>query len=499
MTGNELTLHLHDYSLFPYERDLAGREVTALVGKHFKAAENTFTVLPKWKSENLWRLTYFSRSVNGIVSCETLQHSLERSHYAAKGRNHRRQSTRYSVHGLHEYKGKFNPQVAHALLNIFGADARQRILDPFCGSGTSLVEAAHLGIPGTGFDMNPLAVFIANTKLAALSCDPVQLRKSLKRVATAVNRIRKSSAQNSSRHEYLSKWFTPEILTTLESLRLELLKEAEPVQNFLLTAASNLLRDYSLQDPGDLRIRRRQTPLPTKPFIEAWLEFAHEQIAVIEAVQPLLPCAPTASKSILADSRERSSIDELNASFDHVITSPPYATALPYIDTQRLSLVWLGLINPDEIRKLEAGVLGSREILRERQEMEDSLHNNVSGLPDAAAKFCLKLANSLGEGDGFRRMAVPILLYRYLAGMKQTFTNLHQLLRKGGRMGWVVGVNQTTLGGKSFVIDTPGLLECVAEQAGFHVQEPIKLQAYQRYGVHKKNSIREESVIMFRR
>lgn len=499
MSNSELILHLHDYSLFPYERDLAGREVTALVGKRFENGERFFRVRPKWSAENVWRLTYFSRSENGTGSHETLQHQLERSHHASKGRNHRRQSTRYSVHGLHEYKGKFNPQIAHALLNIFGADKQHLILDPFCGSGTSLVEAAHLGIAGAGFDMNPLAVFIANTKLAALTCDTAQLRKSLKHVAAAMSRSRKVSASDSPRHEYLSKWFTPEILTLLERLRFELQKEAEPVQNFLLTAASNLLRDYSQQDPADLRIRRRQTPLPTKPFMEAWVEFALEQIAVIEAVQPLLPRAPTVSKARLADSRVRSSVSEVNGSFDHVITSPPYATALPYIDTQRLSLVWLGLINPDEIRGLEAGVLGSREILRERQEMENSLRQNESGLPDTAARFCVKLADCLGEGDGFRRQAVPVLLYRYLAGMKQTFSNLHQLLRKGGRMGWVVGVNQTTLGGKSFIIDTPGLLECVAGQCGFHVEEPIKLQAYQRYGVHQKNSIREESVLMFRR
>jgi len=186
MSNSELTLHLHDYSLFPYERDLAGREVTALVGKRFENGERFFRVRPKWSAENVWRLTYFSRSENGTGSHETLQHQLERSHHASKGRNHRRQSTRYSVHGLHEYKGKFNPQIAHALLNIFGADKQHLILDPFCGSGTSLVEAAHLGIAGAGFDMNPLAVFIANTKLAALTCDTAQLRKSLKHVAAAL-------------------------------------------------------------------------------------------------------------------------------------------------------------------------------------------------------------------------------------------------------------------------------------------------------------------------
>ena len=92
-----------------------------------------------------------------------------------------------------------------------------------------------------------------------------------------------------------------------------------------------------------------------------------------------------------------------------------------------------------------------------------------------------------------------MLLYRYLAGMKATFLNLHQLVQKGGKMAWVVGVNQTTLGGKPTVIDTPALLCQVASQVGFRVENPITLQAYHRYGMHQKNSIRQESVLMFRR
>ncbi len=79
----------------------------------------------------------------------------------------------------------------------------------------------------------------------------------------------------------------------------------------------------------------------------------------------------------------------------------------------------------------------------------------------------------------------------------QVYAN--RLVRTGGRMAWVVGVNQTTLGGNPIVIDTPALLCAVAAQAGFNVEDPIPLQTYQRYGMHQKNSIRQESVLMFRR
>lgn len=499
MKNGDLTLHLHDYTFFPYERDLAEREVAALVGKDFTTEERCFRVQPTWDDTNLWRLTYFARFENGHGACDTLQRTLEASHHASRGRNHRRQSTRYSVHGLHEYKGKFNPQLAHALLNIFGADQRHRILDPFCGSGTTLVEAAHLGITGTGFDMNPLAVFVANTKLAALWSDVSSLRAELRKITRTLSRRKAAEKSDGTRHAYLAKWFTPEILLDLERLRCAISEVSKPSAAFFLTTASDLLRDWSLQDPGDLRIRRRRSPLPAMPFVEAWSAAVSERIGVIEAVQPLLRAPRCSSKARLADSRDGDTASKLSGKFDFVITSPPYATALPYIDTQRLSLVWLGLIQPDEIRKLEADVLGSREVLRERHQLETDLLENADGLPDDVLKFCQKLAHSVGTSDGFRRQAVPVLLYRYLAGMKATFSNLHGLVRRGARMAWVVGVNQTTLGGKPTVINTPALLCGIAAQAGFCVEEPITLQTYQRYGVHQKNSIRRESVLMFRR
>jgi len=499
MKKGELTLYLHDYTFFPYERDLAEREVSTLVGTKFITEERYFRVQPTWDDTNLWRLTYFSQFENGRGPHNTLQRTLEASHHATRGRNHRRQSTRYSVHGLHEYKGKFNPQLAHALLNIFGADQRHRILDPFCGSGTTLVEAAHLGIAGTGFDMNPLAVFIANSKLAALWSDVSSLRAELRKVTRTLCRRKVVEKSDGARHAYLAKWFTPDILLDLECLRGAISEASKSSASFFLTVASDLLRDWSLQDPGDLRIRRRRIPLPATPFVEAWSAAVSERLGVIEAVQPLLQAPRCSSDAHLADSRNHDSASKWIDKFDFVITSPPYATALPYIDTQRLSLVWLGLIQPDEIRKLEAGVLGSREVLSKEPHLETALDENAAQLPEDVLKFCRKLARSVGASDGFRRQAVPVLLYRYLAGMKATFSNLHHLVRKGGRMAWVVGVNQTTLGGKLTVIDTPTLLCAIAAQTGFRVEEPIMLQTYQRYGVHQKNSIRQESVLMFRR
>jgi site-specific DNA-methyltransferase (cytosine-N4-specific) len=167
-----------EYQLFPYERDLAVREAQAVLKPYGKLVENGSVKLRTRTPALATRLTYFKSVMQGGDVIPTTQGLLERG-VLGEDDSQRRQATRYSVHGLHEYKGKFNPQVAKAVINYLGL-SRGRVLDPFCGSGTTLVESAHAGVTAFGCDINPLAVFIANTKLAALGIPASELQDAVK-------------------------------------------------------------------------------------------------------------------------------------------------------------------------------------------------------------------------------------------------------------------------------------------------------------------------------
>jgi len=492
-----MRLTWHDYRYYPYERELANRESSTLLpGARLEEARGGFELTGKFALDKIQRLTYFSGLQNGRSFCPTIQRRLEDT--ASSGKT--RQNTRYSVHGLHEYKGKFNPQVAKALLNIFKMYPGSKVFDPFCGSGTTLVECSQLGIESFGIDLNPLAVYIANAKLLALETRATELRSALACIADGFHNVDSPaiSMADNPRNRYLADWFDLPVLNNLEAMRDCIASATGPLAPVFLTIASNLLRGYSRQDPHDLRIRRRKSPLPDTPMVKAFLEAATHSLSRIEAAQSELDGDMNFGAARVCDATSLTRQD-IPGPFDAAITSPPYAMALPYIDTHRLSLVWLELIDAGSIRELESELVGSREIRGEsRQKLLADLATNAAQLPAGEADFCAMLQDALGPADGFRRKAVPSLLYRYFSAMRDSLAEIRQVMKLGAPFGLIVGQNHTILGGVRYTINTPAHIVNLAENVGWSIADILALQTYQRYGYHMNNAISAESLLILR-
>ena len=173
--------------------------------------------------------------------------------------------------------------------------------------------------------------------------------------------------------------------------------------------------------------------------------------------------------------------------------------ALPYIDTQRLSLVWLDILSPDRVRGLEADLIGSREMRGPtRNGMLAAMQANEAGLPEAEAALCRQLQAAIGAEDGFRRRAVPVLLYRYFALMQRSFRAVRGVMRQKAPCGLIVGRNHTTLGGIRHDVDTPTHLAALAASVGWSLDEMIPLQTYRRYGYHMSNAVKAETLVLLR-
>lgn len=486
------------YSYLEYEKVLQMRELMALLPEATVLTDTNHSTTisgEEINTDKIRELTFYREYRIDGVSSPTRQGLYEKDDTLRVTKQH----TRYSTHGIHEYKGKFNPQIVHAIANIFGIQHGHRVLDPFDGSGTTIVECAHAGIEACGTDINPLACLIANTKVTALKMDVKEASVrlfDLKRILSQPMTV--DIAEDDDRLQYLCNWIPMDTLCMLEYIRKEVENDDPSIRDFFLVVASDLIRDYSYQEPSDLRIRRRKSPMPETSFLEAYMQNASKYLKKIEQAQAVEDKTFFSNNyAINCDIKHDNPFGDLK--FDAAITSPPYVTALPYIDTQRISLVWLGLCSASEIGKLEASLIGSRELLKsEKDKWVSEIAENTGGLPEEIYSLVCSMNESLNEKDGFRKQAVPTLVYKYFTEMKAMFINVRSMIRPNGLYGLVVGHNKTTLGGTVYNIDTPYLLAVLAQQCGWHIEELFPLQTYKRYGLNAKNAINRETLIILR-
>lgn len=406
----------------------------------------------------------------------------------------------YLTHGLHPYKGKYFPQIVRSLLNIAGLPAGAAVVDPFVGSGTTSLEASLMGFGARGFDRNPLAALIARTKISALSLKADQVEEMACQLVSADGH---PSFELPNR-AYLEKWFPLETLLTIEQTlgRIQEAEIPEPMADVARLTLSSLLRGWSLQEPSQLRVHRRKEAPDADSLrrrFAAELLKAAKSVALSVRLLAELGIDPAPVVVAEADVREEAAWE--GQCYSALITSPPYATALPYIDTDRLSIYALGLDSVERRSDLEWEMIGNREIgKRRKMELERRLDANDDDLPESIiADIDLIRKRNEAVGVGFRRENLPALLYRYFADMKRVFELGHSSLSRGALCGIVVGDSYTTAGEERFRIRTTDLLVELCEAIGFSTEERIPMGGQVAYLPHQKNGIQAEEILIFRR
>ena len=413
---------------------------------------------------------------------------------------------RYATHGLHEYRGKFFPQLVRALMNIAQLPEEAVVLDPMCGSGTTLVEASLSGRTSFGLDMNPLSVFISDVKCRALTLTPgelavayAQLKKELA-TAPAHRKRAQATLRPDGDRAYLERWFAPQTLLELDCIETAIhhLSHAT-LRDFYRVCLSNILRNVSWQKNDDLRIRREETALTPGETCARFLVEADRSTRVVAAF--LAECGPVTIGTHTvqeADARRATEIlSRLIGKLDAVITSPPYATALPYLDTDRLSLIYLGLLPRREHRAHDLQMIGNREVTeRGRQEHWDFYQQNHMKLPQDTQHLIERIDQlNKARSVGFRRRNLSALLAKYFFDMHEVLTGIASLLRPGGTMFLVVGNNRTTAGGEPIEIRTADHLGTIATELGFRKTEDIAMDMLVSRDIFRANAVPSERII----
>jgi DNA modification methylase len=496
------------YKMWPFERVLRARELSALGISDLKDDEAQKPIKTKVAQPALWNLRRAAFSAH-IRTCDdsrsqpVWQKILENGDAEAATRK----DPKYATHGLHPYKGKFYPQLAKSLLNASGIECGSRVLDPYCGSGTVPLECLLNGYQAFGFDMNPLAAKIAKAKSGILLRDQELIELSAASITESLKVADGSGALDQfphGVHRELLSWFPEPVLDKLNEVltRIRLLGD-EALVDFFEVVLSSVIRDVSHQEPSDLRIRRRKVALSDAPVFELFTKRLASQLLRLKkyrSIQARQPGRRYIPKIEEGDSRESECFLKAgigNASIDCVVTSPPYATALPYIDTDRLSILAIMGIPASERAIVESNLTGSREIRqKERIALEEQLGSVA--LPRSIVDTLERiLIGNDGSDAGFRRKNMPALLSRYFTDIQRTLAQIHRVMKPGAKAYYVVGDSRTKVGDDWFAIPTCQHTREIAADIGFKVHPSISIDVTTERLLHLKNAITENDILVF--
>jgi SAM-dependent methyltransferase len=260
------------------------------------------------------------------------------------------------THVFHSYAGRMHPSIARGALERWSKRGG-RVLDPFCGSGTVLVEAMSLGRVALGLDASPLATAISGVRTTVLGAAG---RTRLVERAAAIAEESGERARKRKRPE-IPQWgkreterFAPHVALELFGLReLVMATPEDEVGRALRLTLSSLLVKFMRAGPSaprDGENKRIARGLPSNFFARRAVELARG----LEALERATPPGTPAPLIELGDARAYPAL--ASASIDLILSSPPYAGTYDYAEQHDVRFTWLGM----RPRRFESNQLGPR-------------------------------------------------------------------------------------------------------------------------------------------
>jgi DNA methylase len=255
------------------------------------------------------------------------------------------------VHRLHPYHGKFIPQLVEVLLDQYLAPG-EHVLDPFAGSGTTLVQALQSGLDATGVDIAAFNCLLMRVKTAPY--DLAELGEELTDVAERVESLPRRGRRVSG---YLRRWYAPRATAELLAFR-ELIPEYRhgDVLRVVLSRAARSARraaHFDLEAPKEPQRgeywchKHRRECRPVESAASFLRRYTLDTLARIEEFARVRDAEREAAV-LHGDAREL----ELGGPYDGILTSPPYPGLIDYHEQHRYAYELLEL---DDRREREIG------------------------------------------------------------------------------------------------------------------------------------------------
>lgn len=405
-----------------------------------------------------------------------------------------KKAERYT-HLIHSYPAKLLANIPYF---FFATDtlcpANGTVLDPFCGTGTVLLEAALSGRNALGADANPLAELITGGKTVYIPSE--ELLEALKSILERSKRYRRTITHP----EAIAVWYSPSSLRQLTNLQ-RAINEIEDARQktFFELCFSCVARKVSFADPAisvpvhwnperfssnpsrKEEVRKKLEMLQTVNVYEKFESVCKANIERVASLQGVI-AEGVNTRIVSNDARHLGLTDN---SVDMILTSPPYAGAQKYIRASWLNLYWLNLAKIEDIRELKKHNIGREDYRKEE------MFESYTGI--SAADEVLKELYKSGN------MKRAFLAANYLNEMKMALDESIRVLRESGYMVIVIGNN--TVCKRQF--DTQDYLTTYLVSKGMNLQYKL-IDDIKSYGLMTKrnktaDTISREWILVFKK
>lgn len=430
--------------------------------------------------------------------------TMEKTKERANGKANKLDAQDRAFHDWYRFVLSYPPHLVRDYIKVFQLNSESKILDPFCGTGTTLVEAKLNGINSVGTEANPFAHFATSVK-TDWEIDPESFVRQSREVANvALETLLKQGIDdevffrgdvNSLALHQLSETENKLILTNSISplplhKALVLLgcikqRQSERIYNHQLLALANTLvfAASNLHFGPEVGVGKPKTDASV---ISSWITTVEKMANDLQSITEGIDAS---AHAYLADARRLNEV-LLPNSIDAVITSPPYPNEKDYTRITRLESVVLGLIgNRSDLQALKKGLIRSNTRNVYKGDEDDKWIEKHPEIQEIADKIEQRRIE-LGKTSGFEKLYSKVTKL-YFGGMARHLAMLRPALRPNAQLAYVVGDQASYL---RVMIRTGQLLGDIAQALGY---ELVGIDLFRtRLATATKEQLREEVVIL---